>query len=59
MAPFDLKIVKTKDVSKGENLFEMPKDEGFNFPSISIDQEKSTILIESSQLVNVGTTRAP
>ena len=43
----ELKKVKTKDVSKGENLCEAPKDEIFDaLPSHF--QERSSVLIEST-----------
>lgn len=49
---------KKKDVSQGENLSQAPKDGGFNLPIIEY-QEKSTILVEDSKPINVGTTKAP
>jgi hypothetical protein len=53
------KIVKIKDVYDGENLIEMPKDEGFNLPPSALYQEKSIVLEEKCNLVNVGTSEAP
>jgi hypothetical protein len=33
------KIVKRKDISNGENLFEVSKDEGFNIPLNALHRE--------------------
>ena len=52
------KKVKTKDVSKGENLFEPPKDEIFDaLPSHF--QERSSVLIEPTQPINLGIEEHP
>ena len=48
------KIGKIKDVSKGKNLFEVLEDEILDaLPSHF--QERSSFLIEPTQLVNLGT----
>ena len=52
------KKVKTKDVSKGENLSEVPEDEIFDaLPSHF--QERSSVLIEPTQEINLGTKEHP
>ncbi|MFA1657821.1 hypothetical protein ACDX31_27220, partial [Klebsiella quasipneumoniae] len=52
------KIVKIKDVSKGENLSEAPEDEIFDaLPSHF--QERSSVLIEPTQAINLGTEEHP
>ena len=52
------KKVKRKDVSKGENLSEAPKDEVLDsLPSYF--QDRSSVLIEPTQAVNLGTNEAP
>ena len=52
------KKVKGKDVSKGENLFEVPKDEVLiHLPYYF--QDRSSILIEPKQEVNLGINEAP
>lgn len=49
------KIVKIKDISNGENLYEVLEDEGFNLPLSALHQEKSTVLAEKCNPVNLGT----
>lgn len=44
--PADHEKVKIKDVSEGENLFEVPKDEGLD--CIPIDRERLPFLIEET-----------
>jgi len=56
-APLNHEKLKIKDISKGENLFEVPKDGGLD--SLPIDREKSTLLIEGSKEVNLGTKDNP
>ena len=52
------KKVKTKDVSTGENLSEAPEDEIFDaLPSHF--QERSSVLIEPTQAINLGTEEHP
>ena len=49
---------KRKNVSKGENLSEAPKDEVLDcLPSYF--QDRSSVLIEPTQVVNLGTNEAP
>lgn len=55
----DPKIVKRKDVSEGENIYQAPKDEGFNIPLSAMHREKSVVLEKKETLVNVGTKEAP
>ena len=52
------KIVKIKDVSEGENLSEAPKDEILDTLPIYF-QERSSVLVEPTQPVNLGTEAAP
>ena len=48
------KKVKNKDISKGENLPKVPKDEIHgSFPSYF--QDRSLVLIEPMQPINLGT----
>ena len=54
----ELKNVKGKDVFKGENLFEEPEDEVL-YPLPSYFQDRSSVLIEPTQVVNLGTDEAP
>lgn len=49
--------MKIKDVSKGENLFEEPKDGGLD--SLPIDQEISPLLVEATEAVDLGTKDNP
>lgn len=55
----DCEKVKIKDISNNENLFEVLENEGFNLPIISKHQDKSTVLLEDSEKINVGTTNTP
>ena len=55
----DKKKVKRKDVSNGENLSEVPEDEGFNLPLRAIHQEKSAVLAEKCNPVNLGIEETP
>lgn len=49
---------KKKDVSKGENLLKAPKDEVLgSLPRYF--QDRSSVLIEPTQLVNLGTKEFP
>ena len=58
MAVSEPKNVKTKDVSKGENLCEAPEDEIFDaLPSHF--QERSLVLIELTQPINLGIEEHP
>lgn len=51
------KKVKIKHVSKGENLFETPEDEVLDrLPSYF--QDRSSVLIEPTQVVNLGAYEA-
>ena len=51
------KKVKRKDISKGENLFEAPKDEALDhLPSYF--QDRSLVLIEPTQAINLGMDEA-
>lgn len=43
-----------KDIFDRENLFEVPKDKGFNLPNSAIHQDKSTMLVEKCNPINVG-----
>jgi len=54
VAPLDHKIVKTKDISKGENLIVAHEDGGFDLPLPSKYQEKSALLVEDSTKINLG-----
>lgn len=54
MVVLDHKKVKTKDVYDGENLFEAPKDEILDTLPKHY-QERSLILIEPTQSINIGT----
>lgn len=54
----DLEKKKIKDKLEGENLFEALEDGGFNLP-ISEYQEKSTLLVEEAESINVSTTKNP
>lgn len=53
-----LKKVKIKEVSNGENLLKVPKDEKFDI-LLENFQERSIVLIESTQPINIGTVKAP
>ena len=58
MAVSEPKKAKRKDVSKGENLFEVPKYEVLDcLPSYF--QDRSLVLIEPTQAVNLGMDEAP
>ena len=58
MAVLEPKIVKIKDVSKGENLSKVLEDEILDtLPSHF--QEISSVLIEPTQPVNLGTEAKP
>ena len=58
MAVSEPKKVKRKDASDGENLSEAPEDEILDaLPSHF--QGRSSILIEPTQLVNLGTEEEP
>ena len=58
MAVSKPKKVKIKNVSKGENLSEVPKDEILDcLPSYF--QDRSSVLIEPTQAVNLGMDEAP
>lgn len=50
--------VKIKDVSEGENLSEVPKDEIFDV-LLSHLQDRSLVLIEPTQSINLGTIEEP
>ncbi len=54
----ELEKVKNKDVSKGKNLFEAPND-GILGSLPSYFQERSSVLIEPTQPINLGTKEAP
>ena len=52
------KKIKRKDISEGENLFEAPEDEVLDhLPSYF--QDRSSVLFELTQAVNLGTNKAP
>lgn len=53
------KIVKINDTSKGENLSEVPKDEGSNLPLSAMHLEKLAVLEKKATPVNVGIEEAP
>lgn len=55
MAVFDPKIVKIKNASDGENLIEPPKDGRFDILPQHY-HERSSVLIEPTQSINIGTT---
>ena len=58
MAVLEPKKVKRKDVSKGENLSKVPKDEVLDhLPSYF--QDRSLFLIKPTQVINLGTDEAP
>ena len=55
---FEPQQSKSKDVYKGENLFEAPKDEVLgSFPSYF--QDRSLVFIEATQPINLGTNESP
>lgn len=55
VAVLDLEKVKTKDASNGENLLEVPKDGRLDFPPRPKYQEMSSVIIEPTIPVNIGT----
>ena len=58
MAVSKPKKVKRRDVSKSKNLYKAPKDEVLDhLPSYF--QDRSSMLIEPTQVVNLGTNEAP
>lgn len=58
MIVLEPKIVKIKEVSKGENFSKVPEDEILDtLPSHF--QERSLVLIEPTQLVNLGMEKEP
>ena len=58
MAVSEPKKVKIKDISNGENLSKAPKDEVLDsLPSYF--QDRSLVLIEPTQAINLGTDEAP
>ncbi|GLJ48086.1 hypothetical protein SUGI_1015280 [Cryptomeria japonica] len=57
MAALDHKKVKIKEASEGENLFKAPKD-GRLDTLLEHFHERSPILIEPTQSINIGTTEA-
>ncbi|GLJ53608.1 hypothetical protein SUGI_1143590 [Cryptomeria japonica] len=59
MALFDPTKVKRKSISNGENLFEVPEDEGFDILPASTQHERSMILIKETKEYNVGTPENP
>lgn len=59
MALSDPKIIKRKDVSNDEKLFEASKDEGFNLPLSTIHQEKLVVLAKKCNPVSLGTEEIP
>ena len=54
----ETKIVKINDISKGENLSEVPEDEILDMLP-SHFQERSSVLIELTQPINLGTEEEP
>ena len=58
MAVSKSKKVKTKDISKGENLFGAPANEIFDALPSNF-QERSLVLIEPTQLINLGIEEHP
>lgn len=58
LATLDWEKVKSKDASNGENLLEVLEDERFDtLPECY--QESSSILIEPTEVDNIGTTKQP
>ena len=58
MAVSESKKVKSKDVSKGENLYEAPEHEVLDSLS-SYFQDRYLMLIELTQAINFGIDEAP
>lgn len=55
-APTDTKKVKLKDASSSENLDQALEDEGLDLPTmVPLYQEKSSLLIEETNTINMGT----
>ena len=58
VAVFEAKKSKNKDISNGENLFEAPANEVLgSLPSYF--QDRSSVLIEPTQLINLGSEESP
>ena len=55
VAVLDLKIVKIKDTSKGENLSKASKDERIETQHVYLYREESRILIEQTMPINIRT----
>ena len=49
--PLDYEKVKTKDISKGENLSKAPKDGRLDIPPL---REKLALLVEMIEEINLG-----
>lgn len=58
LATFDQEKVKTKDASNGENLLEALEDGGFDTLPEHY-QQRSSILIEPTLAINIGTIEQP
>lgn len=58
MATLDQSKEKTKDISDVENLFEVPEDGKFDILPAYF-QERSAILIEPTEAVNIGASKDP
>ena len=54
--PLDHEKVKIKDLSEGENLSKTPEDGRLDTPPL---KERSTLLIEMTKEINMGTTNNP
>lgn len=58
-ALLDPKIAKIKDESNGENLSEAPEDGRFGILPFSTNQERTSILVEETKEINLGTAKNP
>lgn len=56
MVVLDLEKVKIKNMSNGENLSEAPKD-GIFETFLEYYHERSSVLLEPTQFINIGTTK--
>lgn len=59
MTLLDPKVIKIKDKSNGENLSEAPEDGRFYIIPFNTNKERTSILVEETKEINLGTTRTP
>lgn len=59
VALVETKRVKTKDISKGENIFEAPEDGRFDSLPCRTNQERLSIFIEETKEINLGAPKNP